>query len=155
MRRFGVPAGLLAPGNKVYSDVTLCCGGTLNFSWMVTLTLLPTLAIHCGMLIRCVPAVACCCQETCYAQSTIHNDQSSRPWAEDGCRVCKAFCQCVSPAQQPHGIWQLASRACPAAFVNNPAAGQQQLQAITPNGTQILRFGTPGKVQALLLQLTL
>lgn len=36
MRSFGVPAGLLAPGNKNYSDVTLCCGGTLDFSWMVS-----------------------------------------------------------------------------------------------------------------------
>lgn len=58
------------------------------------------------------------------------------------------------PVQQPHGIWQLASRTCPAAFVNNPAAGQQQLQAVTPNGTQILRFGTPGTVRPLALQFT-
>jgi hypothetical protein len=48
--------------------------------------------------------------------------------------------------QQPHGIWQLATRACPAAFVNNPAAGQQQLEPITLSGTQSLRFGTPGTV---------
>ena len=59
-----------------------------------------------------------------------------------------------SCVQQPHGIWQLASRACPAAFVSNPAAGQQQLQAITPNGTQTLRFGIPGKVRALLSDIT-
>jgi hypothetical protein len=59
---FGVPAGLLAPGNKNYSDVTLCCGGTLDFSWMVTpfvplhLVSLPLLLHSC-----IVQLVAGCC----------------------------------------------------------------------------------------------
>jgi len=32
---FGAPAGLLTPAGSAYSDVTLCCGGTLDFSWTV------------------------------------------------------------------------------------------------------------------------
>ncbi len=52
--------------------------------------------------------------------------------------------------QQPHGIWQLATRTCPAAFVDNPAAGQALLQAITPAGIRTLRFPQLGTVSLLL-----
>jgi len=36
---FGQPAGLLTPDNKTYSDVTMCCNGTINFSWTVSFTI--------------------------------------------------------------------------------------------------------------------
>ena len=53
--------------------------------------------------------------------------------------------QCA--AQRPHGIWQLAQRACPATFASNPADGQLQLHPVTDNGTAVLSFDVPGTVR--------
>lgn len=39
---FGTPAGLLSPGNATYSDVVLCCGGTLDFRWSVSFAIAPS-----------------------------------------------------------------------------------------------------------------
>ena len=38
---FGQPAGLLTPNNATYSDITLCCGGVINFNWTVGPSLYP------------------------------------------------------------------------------------------------------------------
>jgi len=51
-------------------------------------------------------------------------------------------------AQRPHGIWQLAQRACPATFASNPAAGQLQLHPVADNGTAVLSFDVPGTVRS-------
>ena len=32
---FGQPPGLLTANNATYADVTLCCGGILQFQWTV------------------------------------------------------------------------------------------------------------------------
>ena len=53
----------------------------------------------------------------------------------------------MSFVQRPHGVFQLASRACPATFANGPNG--LQLHAVTPNDTASLSFSVPGTVRIL------
>lgn len=51
--------------------------------------------------------------------------------------------------QRPHGVFQLASRACPATYTDGPNG--LHLHAVTPNDTASLSFSVPGTVRILVI----
>lgn len=175
---FGAPAAVLTPAGRTYSDVTLCCGGALDFSWTVCAPSASAVSKLADQACNCQVLLACRGQQPAVQQHVDHQSHALTGAAADAAvptpAAVDAAVQCALHGDQTtgarstinftslgkdvrlftlpllqhlHGIWQLASHTCPAAFVDNPAAGQALLQATTPNGTRTLRFPELGTVR--------
>lgn len=136
------PAGLLSSinGVPVFSDITLCCGSNLNFVWTVSVPSFVTCSrpfledVACPLL-----------------RFTTSNTVPLRFLPPHHQLVCESgelpmvSTHIETQSNGNHGVWQLASGACPATFVDNPTLGQRQLFPVDPAVTSAaLTLNTPG-----------